>query len=134
MVSFLGWQYHAWAMERAEVKHQKALASYAEQLQAECAKDKQITEGVSRDYQKTISDLNARVAALKRVQPKTCVPVSVTKPAPGRNSAEGNTGLSTAHGLTTDALYDYAADAEKVGLKFDACQRFITEVWQAKQK
>lgn len=134
IVILFGWKYHAWALERAEVRHQKELASYAEQLRAECARDKQITENVSREYQNTIANLSSRVAALKRVQPKTCVPVSTPEPSTGRDSAPGNAGLPKPYGVTTDALYDFAADAERVGLKFDACRNFIAEVWQAKQK
>ena len=86
-----------------------------------CNQQKAITTEVSHDYQSKIADLNRRVSQLKRV--RSCVPIEGS-PATGHDAAGGNK-LHGPHGVPSDALIDFAAEAEQTRLKLNACQSFI---------
>lgn len=103
-----------------------ALESQEIELVKKCTDNQKTTYEVSNEYQKKITALNNRIAALK-LQPKTCVPVTIT--TSGYNATAGSLD-ARAHGITSSALYDYAGDAEKYRLQLISCQDFINKAIQ----
>lgn len=88
-----------------------------------CNEVQETTREVSHDYQTKLANLNAKYAALKRMH--YCVPINVKTPG-RRNATEGDKGLPRADGgITSEALREYARDAEQTGLQLDACQDFL---------
>lgn len=126
----LAWGAHSLAANATEKAHQQAMEAQKTALDEQCAKDKKITAEVSSAYQNEVSYLSARLAELKRVQPSRCV-VPKAKPTvrcdatarPAEPAGEDG-------GVTTDALYDFAFDAEQYRLRLLACQEFIRRVWE----
>lgn len=111
-------------------------ASYALKIEntrkaaiAQCEEDKKLTKDVSHEYQSQISDLNRRLADLKRVR-YACLPV--TDPSGGRDAAP-RAGHAGGNAVDTGTLYDYAGRAEQYRLQLIACQTFITRTWEAKK-
>lgn len=131
VVGLTAWVLHDWSMGRADARHAKALETQKETLNGECQKDKHLTEETSRAYQNQLSDLRSQLATVKRVQPNRCVP-TITRAASGRDDATANPQLPYPHGVFTDDLYDFAADAEQIGRQLDACQGFIQKTWESR--
>lgn len=127
----LAWLLHSVDVHRLEAKHQRNLVSNAAAIQAECTADKRLTAEVSNDYQTRIAALNNELAAVKRLRPSKCV-VPTPIPAPGRNEATSRTKPAEEDGVTSDALYDFAGEAEQYRLQLIACQAFITKTWEAR--
>jgi len=131
-VSALAYFLHTWSVARIEAHNAQALDDQKEALNGQCQKDKLITEETSREYQTQVADLRTQLAIVKRVQPNRCVP-TVARPASGRDANADHPGLPGADGVFTDDLYDFAADAEEVGLRLDACQAFIKKTWTSRE-
>ena len=135
IISAIAFALHQWRMDAAEAAHkaaqEEALKAQAKTLQAECAKEKQITQEISHDYQNQLTDLAAQLAAAKRVRPPACLPVYVAKPAPGRDAGNG-AGYVAGDAINSDALLDFAATGEKYRRQVNACQEFIRRTWAAK--
>lgn len=127
----LAWMLHSLDINRIETKQRAALAAQEAILIAVCETNKAITTGISNDYQSKISDLNNKLAAAKRLHPSKCITVSVASPAGGRNAAAGGTQPAGAYGVASDALYDFAGEAEKYRLQLIGCQNFVEKVWAA---
>lgn len=127
----LSWLLHTVDVDRIEAEQQAALTAQEEKLHAECANDKAITKGVDDDLQAKNTALTRRIGELKRVQPSTCI-VPAPNPSVSGNAAPGGTVSAGAHGITTNALYDFAFDAERYRLQLIACQDFISKTWTAK--
>jgi hypothetical protein len=123
---------HTLDVYRIEAKHAAALKSQQATLEKRCEDEKKITEEVMYDLQQKVSSLNARVIASKRLRPATCVPVALDAARLDHGKTD-DAGLSRqdakSFGLSSDALIDFAADAESVGLRLDACQDFIRKTW-----
>lgn len=72
------------------------------------------------EYFKELDNVSRELNRLKRVQPARCIPVQSTRSYTTPASADGK--LPATHGVTSDALYDFAADAERVRQQLLACQ------------
>ena len=129
LVSLLSWGLHTLDVYRLEDKQRTELAEQAKVLNNSCNADKAITEGVSNDYQKKLADLGRQLDAVKRVQPTRCIPVSAPRPACGSNAKTGANQPVDQNGVTSDALYSLAGEAERYRLQLIACQDFIAETW-----
>lgn len=124
---------HSLSVSWIEVKHEKQLTAQAASLKKECDAEKKITEEVSYELQNKISDLDRRANEFKRLRPD-CIPI-ITHAASRDNDAKGDAGFSGSNeGVNSEALFDFAADAERVGLQLDACQGFIKKTWALKEK
>jgi len=130
-VAGLAWMLHTFDVNRINAKHEKALTAQASRLYTVCENDKQLTKEVSHDYQTKVSDLTARLAA-KHVSDKRCIPLS-TGAAAGRDAAPSVPGYDSGNGLTANALFGYAGKCEEIGLRLDACQAFVRQVWESKK-
>lgn len=117
-----------WFVEPAQ---QKALADLKTKMQQDCDDDKLLTEGNNEDFEKRITDLNKRLAAVKRMQPSRCV---VPASGPPHSGAAGShtTVLPRQDGVTSDALLEFASDAEAARQQLIACQAFVNDTWKAK--
>ena len=116
---------------RLNKAHETALEAQRQSLVAQCEKDKAITKEVSDELQTQLDDARSQLARAKRVQPNRCVPV-LADPAKRNDATPGDTQLHHADGVYSDALLDFAYDAEVVGRQLDACQSFVTKVWSRK--
>ena len=132
VVGLLAYFLHTWSVARIEASNADALEDQKEALNGQCQKDKQITEETSHAYQTQLTALRDQLAAVKRLQPNRCIP-TVAKPAFGYDAAPPHPGFPRADGVFTDDLYDFAADAEQVGLQLDACQGFVKKVWSSRE-
>lgn len=123
---------HSLSINRIERTQEKALADLQIKIEERCEAEKKLTEGIAHDLQSKVSDLNSRVANLKRLRPSNCVPITPDA-ARVRNEKTGDAGLPRSNGgalgIESDALFDFARDAEEVGLQLDACQDFIEKAW-----
>lgn len=115
-----------------ELDHKNALAAQKKSLEEQCEKDKQITKEVSDELQAQLDDAAAQLARAKRVQPTRCVPVVAHSAKRDDDTAQDGE-LHNAHGVYSDALLDFAYDAEVVGRQLDACQDFVTRVWDSRK-
>ena len=124
---------HALDVYRLQDQQRAALSEQATVLMNSCKADKAITEGVSHDYEGKISALNDQLTALGRVRPSSCVVVQPSRAA-RRHDAAASTAKPSGQdaGVTSDALFGFARDAEAFRLQLMACQAFITETWKVK--
>lgn len=122
---------HSLDVGRLEIKHAAALSAQQTTLEAKCRTDKAITEGVSNELQKKLSDRTRQLNAL-RVRPPRCIPV-IADAAAGHDAAPAGEKLPDKNGLPSSVLYDLAADAEKTGLQLDACQGFVKKTWESRK-
>lgn len=122
-------QWHQNVVHKLEKRCETALTKTLADAQAQCLKEKQLTTEVSNELQTQLTDLRSQLAAAKRVRPQSCVPV-VTRPAGGHDGQAGDAQLPDPHGITSDALLDFAYDAEVVGRQLDSCQEFVSKVWK----
>lgn len=122
-----------WSIDAARLRHEKetALEAQRQSLVAQCEKDKQITKEVSDELQTQLDDARAQLARAKRVQQNRCVPV-LADPAKRDDATANDAQLHHTDGVYSDALLDFAYDAEVVGRQLDACQSFVTKVWSRK--
>lgn len=112
-----------------EKKHALELKTQSEKLVARCEAEKKITEEVSNELQSKVSSLDARLASIKRLRPDACLSV-LADPARKHDDAAHNAGLPRQNGeVSSAALFDFARDAEEVGLRLDACQGFVKKTW-----
>lgn len=131
VTALLAWGAHSLDVSWIEARHAKELAAQETALRAECKADKELTKEVSHGYQSKITDLNAKLAALKRVRPSRCV-VPIAGDTAGRSPAAGADKPAGQDGTPAESLYDFAGDAEKYRLQLIACQEFIEKTWKAK--
>ena len=130
--AILAYGLHALDVYRLEDKARADLSEQATVLENACKADKAITEGVSHDYEGKISALNDQLAALSRVRPSSCVVVQPSRAARRHDAAASTAKPSVADGVTSDALFGFARDAEAFRLQLMACQAFISETWKVK--
>jgi hypothetical protein len=128
LTAMLAFLIHSFIVNGINKTHREALAAQETALNARCDADKALTMENARELSKQDA---ARVAKLKRQllqRPTGCIPIA-PEPAPGNDGAARNSGLSGLHGVTSDALYQYADKAESVGDRLDACQSFVEKTW-----
>lgn len=125
-------------LHNADVSHlksaqEKALNDQSLLLQSQCEKEKQVTSEVSLGYQNKISALATQLDAIKRVRTRSRCIVPVTNTSSGHHAAPGTGQPSGSNaGVTSDALYDFSAEAEKYRLQLIGCQSFIFKTWELK--
>lgn len=124
----VGYQAHSWIVESINKTHTKDIKDAVNEQKNICAAAKRITEEVSNDYQKSLSDLNGRVAA-RKLQPQNCIAV-LSGAASGHPAATGTNADGSAHGINVADLREFAADAERYRLRLIACQAFINKTWE----
>lgn len=110
-------------------RQKTALEDQEKELKAACAADKEITKGVSHDFQTKNALLHADIGRLNRLYDTACVPVTGT--AAGHNAATGTGKPVAADGVNAQALLTFAGDAEGYRLQLIGCQDFIGRVWKA---
>lgn len=121
---------HTVDVDRIEHKQAKALTDQATQLTLACIADKQITEGVSNEYEKKITNLNKQLAAKRMQSPHCIVPVTIT---PIRLDAKAGTDQHGGqNGVTDIALFDFSGEAERYRLQVIGLQDFLCKTWKAK--
>lgn len=123
-LSIGGYITHLWDESSLE----SALKEQKTALVDQCVKDKKLTTEASNDYETKITALNKHIADIKRVRPSKCLPI-VARNTNGTISSAGGTGNGGENGVDSDALYDYAALAEKYRLQLIGLQNFVKIVW-----
>lgn len=91
------------------------------EMRLACIRANEISNEVSNDYQKNLSDLNNRMLDYDGV--RECVPVSDT--AGGRDDSPQGQGHAGADGVNPTTLYRFARDAEQYRIQLTACQDFV---------
>jgi len=130
-MALIGFALHNVHVSLIRASHDRDIAKAQQEIVKQCEEDKQLTQEVSSDFQTQISNLNRRIAHLKRVRPSVCVPVTDTT---SRRDAEPRDGHAQRNGIDTGALFDYAGLAEKHRLQLISCQSFINKTWASKNK
>jgi len=115
-------------MSYTETKHEKALADQVKFDIERCQEDKKITEDISHGLQNSLDAANRKLNTLK-LRDSRCV-LPVTKPATGHDAAARKSLAAGQDGISTEALYDFAGDAERYRLQLVSCQGFIKKVWK----
>lgn len=115
-----GWGIHSLIAERT-LRH--ALVDQQQALEAKCADDKAITKEIADDLNQKNASLSRRLAELKRL-PATCI-VPTSDTALGGDAIPGGAVNAGAHGITSVALYDFAAEAERYRQQLISCQEFV---------
>lgn len=128
----LAWMLHSLDVNRIESNQRDALAAQETKLAAACEASKAITTEVSNAYQDQIADLNAKLLSVKRLRPSRCIALSAPVPAGGRDATPTGAEPARTDGINSDALYDFAGEAEKYRLQLIACQKFIVKVWDTR--
>lgn len=130
LAGWLAWELHKGSVATLELKHEKALESQKDTLNAECNKDKQIAMEVSNETQEALARVRKQLDAVKRVQPNRCVPTPA-RPAGGADAAEADAKLRQQNGVYSDTLYDFAGEVEQeAGTPLDKLQQFVCRVWK----
>ncbi len=131
----LSYLLHTVDVDRIEKKQRDVLAAQAIELTTKCDSDKKITLEASNDLQSKISALNSELISVKRLHPSSCiVPVRPADATRCNDGAAARKKPPTADaGVTSDALYDYAGEAEKYRLQLISCQGFVRKVWEARK-
>lgn len=115
---------HSMAMTWAEASKQDALEAQKTLLIESCQKDKAVTESIAHEYENRLADLDARVAAAKRLRSSTkCV--SVTNAASLDNGSTAGDGAIGRDAVNVSELIDFGAKAEKYQNQLRSCQDFI---------
>jgi len=102
------------------------LASCKESLQVQTdaiEKDKEL----ANEYLKNLRGVNAELARVKRLRPVRCIcpKADTSRACDGRTSTDNQ--LHQEDGITTESLYDFAGDAERVRVQLVACQKWAGE-------
>ena len=119
---------HALDINRIEENHREEFAAQAKVLDAECAKEKAITEEVANDYQNQLTTLTDDYNAL-RVQYDGSVKIKSTDAASCNYEGSPSGQLSSEDGIPAQELIDLARDAEEVRVRLIGCQSFIKKTW-----
>lgn len=96
----------------------------------QCSADKRLTEGVSSDYQKKISDLNNQLALRRMQSPHCIVPTAFRSPRTPAGAKSNK--HDEKNGVNTASLYDFAGECEQHRLQLISLQDFIRRTWAAK--
>lgn len=121
----LSWMLHSLDVNRIEANQREATQEQIATDTKACTKDKKTTEDVNNETIKRNQTLAARLAKLNKLQPQRCIPLPATNTASGDHAATGDKGLPRTDGIAAYAFFDYAGDAERVGIALDECQAFI---------
>ncbi len=112
----------------------KGLERYLEEAHAEinqCTEDKALSERVSNDYQKSARSLRNQLNSLR--ENPHCVTVTPS-PSDGSNGTSAGGELSRTNGVRAGYLLDFAGRAEETRLKLIACQNFVNQLYESREK
>jgi hypothetical protein len=113
----LGWRADSKALEGCKERNATMIAQMQEII-AENEKNRQLSE----DYYDKLETIDRELASIKRVRPAKCI-CPVSSAAPTCNAGTGAAGeFPKEDGITTESLYNFAADAERVRQQLLACQ------------
>lgn len=124
-VSFAGGGYLGWH-ERA-LREPAMLSAQQEADTKQCNADKEITKESNHDLKTNLDVVSAELARLKRVRSARCVAVATGQA--GAADVRGEHAGQNDHGLSSDWLYDYAAQCESVRQGYISCTGFVDKVW-----
>lgn len=119
---------HSLSVAALEKKHALALTAQAAMMTAQCNSDKSITEGVSHDYQSSLTNLDDVLS--KRVHAYTACISGFAGEATRFNGSSAPKEHGQPHGLSTRALYEYAGTCERYRLQVIGLQTFINKTWE----
>lgn len=124
--------YYRHKLTAADAERRKQVAAEGQAIWKECQSDNKLTQEQTSEYQKKIDDLNMQLAA-DELRGATCVDIALppSSPASGNPGASGAAKHDEPHGVTSSALYAFAADAERYRLQLASCQDFVKKAWAA---
>ena len=136
LTSATAYKIHSWRVDSLrlswEKETDKKLSSQKSALTDLCENQKSITEKVSNDYQKNISDLSRRLDAAHRLHDNSCI--SVHGIAPRRHDGHSarrepsGSGASGDRRLSAARFIDLIGEGERYRLQLQACQAFIVAI------
>jgi len=111
----MSWQIQNWKAKADQLDAKNTELS-------KCYGDQKLTQELSLDYQKKISAVEYRLANAKRLRSEVCLPISNS---PSSIIRTDTAKLPNANGISSWALIDYAADAQKVNERAALCKDFL---------
>ncbi len=123
---------HIVDVHRIEANWQAKLDQQKIELENQCKADQTITKEANDDLQKKYDSIAGKLAASKRMHPARCIipAPSKTIASSGGNGHAGQNGT----GLSTDWLRDYAAECETYRSQRISLEKFIDDVWAARNQ
>jgi len=128
-MALIGLALHNIHVSLIRASHERDIVKAQQEIIKQCEEDKQLTQEVSSEFQTQISNLNRRLADLKRVRKPACIPVTSST---SRCDATSRDGYVKRNGIDTRTLFDYAGLAEKYRLQLISCQSFVNKTWKEK--
>lgn len=124
----LCWLIHMVILAGVNESHRQALVDLQTKLEKECKDNQAITKGVNDDLLKNDFDIGSLLNSSKRMQPASCIVPASSKTVP----AGGGIKYAEQNGVSTDWLYDYAAECETYRAQRIALEKFIDQTWKLK--
>lgn len=130
LIGLAAYGLHSFSMAHAEKKHAAQLIALASAKDNACTLAKNITTGVSNDYQKDLTGLDADRAAVDSLLDRAsacqpaCAPSGCDAVAAGQKLPAGSAGMA---GANPRKLIDIGRRAEKTRLQLKACQSFVRQ-------
>lgn len=126
-VSLFVWHYKTLREENTSLKLQLSAANETIKKHQE---NILITESANHDFQNDIAVLNSDIRRLRAKQIR-CIPI--TGAADIHNGSGSRGEHDNADGISSEWLYEYAIDAEKLRIDRNACKKFVNDVWDLRQ-
>lgn len=122
------WALHTLDVYRIEDNHQAEIITLTQSLNKKCDEAKKLTEESNGSLHKNYSSVERKRDDAKRVQPSSCIGLSVAGKADTKSAGGGH---AAENGIETDWLRDYAADCERYRQERIALEDFINKVWES---
>lgn len=116
-----------------EARHENDMRTQYAAMKKSCDDEKAITKKVSHEYQKKVSDLNARLSDARKLYSRSCVAL-VAPDSPGGYDAATSSrefagqAVTEIRKLPADFVIDLVGEGEKYRLQLLACQDFVRQV------
>ena len=123
MLFFGLWRFSQQELETTSQALEKAIAEIKQHVE-----NTQTAEKVNNEYQADINKLNADIKRLRNI-PSKCVFVAPTPSVHPKRGQRG--GYVGQNGISSQWLYEYAEDAERIRIERNACKNFVNEVWES---